>query len=159
MTAPLIVSIIAVVVSALATGISGLAWYNNRKTQTRLVKIEEAREEDRIYQSKKARLVAHIHKEVENQRMHNTMWKNMLRIENKGLCEARDIKLALDDKPVMEHRAILKSQSEVTQIGPQSHFDYPLILTLATVPPSKAEITWTDDSGEPGSYKTTLTMP
>ncbi len=156
MTVPLVVSIISVTFSGLAILLAWIAHWRISSIQKRQLEIEEARENDRIRNSNKAQLRAYIKKEVESQRMHHTVWKHLLRIENMGLAEAREIKVILDDKPLFEHPTILKGQRKITQIGPQSHFDYTLALTMGAPIPSRVQITWSDDSGEPGDYKTSL---
>ena len=147
---------VATLLSICAIVVSGIAFRKSHKTQNRLVKIEEARERDRLKQQKKADLVAQIVSEVESQQARRTIKKYMLRIENKGLAEARDVKVVLDDKPVLEHPAVVGNQQEGTQIGPQSCFDYLLGYSMNTPKPACAVITWSDDSGEHGSYKTSL---
>jgi len=144
---------IAAIVSIWAILAARSANKRSNDTQERLVKIEESREQDK----KKARLVAQIVNEVVGQKAHQTIKKHLLQIENKGLAEARDIQLILDEKPVLEHPAIVKDQKEIIQIGPQSHFDYLIVYCSNTPRPEKVEITWMDDSGEPGRYQTSLT--
>lgn len=81
-----------------------------------------------------------------------------LRIENKSAIEARDITVLLDGKPILEHPAIPQGiGGEIRQVGPWSYFQYLLAISFQTHPPFEVNITWTDDSGEPGSYRTTVT--
>ena len=152
MNPSLIVSIIAVI-------ISGIAVYISWRTQKRLVDIEDAREKDRLAEKKKANLTANIEKEVlisRNGRKQTN--QHFLYIENSGNSEARNIKVNLDGKPLLEHSTILKNTEEITQVGPNSDFRYLLVLSMQGRPPSSIEITWEDDSGEPGKYSTTLTL-
>jgi len=82
-----------------------------------------------------------------------------LRIENKSAIEARDITVLLDGKPILEHPAVPQGiGGEIRQVGPWSYFQYVLAISFQTHPPFEVNITWTDDSGEPGSYRTTITL-
>lgn len=152
MSPSLIVSIIAVI-------ISGIAVYISWRTQNRLVDIEDAREKDRLAEKQKANLTAIIKmEELRRSGTSRIIRKCYLVVENKGLNEARNIKIVLDDTPLMEHPGILNTQSEIKQVGPESSFRYELAVTGGSNVPSRAEITWEDDSGEPGKYSTTLTL-
>jgi hypothetical protein len=79
-----------------------------------------------------------------------------LEVENKGLAPARDISITLDGAPLFEHAAMMKDQEEVTSVGGFSSFRYELYHPSCPHPRS-VTIAWTDESGEPGHYKTTLT--
>jgi len=158
MSPSLIISIIAVVISAIAIGVSIWTHNRNHKLQTRIVALEEAREKDRLAEKQKANLTAKITKEVLPRsgsiKIDTTYY---LQIENKGSSEARDVKIKLDNKSLLEHPAII-DEREIQQIGPQSHIQHLLSLTTKTYPPFDIEITWEDDSGELGKYSTTLTL-
>ncbi len=159
MSPSLIISIIAAVISAIAIGVSIWTHNRNHKLQARIVALEEAREKDRLAEKKKANLTANIEKEVlisRNGRKQTN--QHFLYIENSGNSEARNIKVNLDGKPLLEHSTILKNTEEITQVGPNSDFRYLLVLSMQGRPPSSIEITWEDDSGEPGKYSTTLTL-
>jgi len=159
MSPSLIISIIAAVISAIAIGVSIWTHNRNHKLQARIVALEEAKEKDRLTEKKKACLTAKITKEEgQNSGLITTYRRYYLHIENKGLSEARNVKIVLDDKPVMEHPGIRKTQSEVKQIGPESPFRYEFEEGFMRNLPLKVEITWEDDSGEHGQYSTTLTL-
>ena len=159
MSLSLIISIIAAVISAIAIVVSIWTHNRNHKLQARIVALEEAREKDRLAEKNKANLTAEITtKESPRSGSIRIDRKCYLKIENKGLSEARKIELVLDDKAVMEHPAILKTQSEIKQVGPESSFRYELAVTGSPNVPSHAEMTWEDDSAEPGEYSTTLTL-
>ena len=158
MSPSLIISIIAVGISAIAIGVSIWTHNRNHKLQARIVALEEARETDRLTEKKKAILTAHIVSGSYPNIAGGQTPEYKLRIENKGLGEARDVKVILDDKPILEHPAIPQGTSEVTKVGPNSPIQYLLSLSMQTTPPFILEITWEDDSGEPGEYSTTLTL-
>lgn len=149
----------AFAVSLAAVVFSFIAWFKSRKMEKKLLEIEEAREEDRLAEKQKANLTAEIiTKESPRSGSIKIDRKCYLQIENKGLGEARNIKLVLDNKPVMEHPGISKPQSEVKRVGPESKFRHELAVTGGPNVPSYVEITWEDDSGELGFYGTTLTL-
>lgn len=159
MSMSLIISIIAAVISAIAIGVSIWTHNRNHKLQNRIVALEEAREKDRLAEKNKANLIAEITKEELRRSGTSRIYRKCyLQIENKGLSEARNIDLVLDNKSVMEHPGILKTQSEVKQVGSESSFRYELSVTGGQNIPSRVEITWEDDSDELGKYSTTLTL-
>ena len=118
--------------------------------QKRITQIEEAREQDRAIQSRKANLKAELRKDERN--------SYHLVIKNSGQGTARNVKATLDGKRISEHRAIASSDQEITLIGPGSEILYTVGITFDCSPPFKFKVTWEDDSGEPGEYETTLTI-
>lgn len=149
---------VASLLSIAAIIVSILAFKKSQKTQNRLVDIEEAREKDRLSEKQKAYLTALIAEEKLSRSVGSRIYrKYYLVVENKGLSEARKIKLLLADKPALEHPAVQKPQKEVEHIGPQSSFRYEFAQGFMRELPLKAEVTWEDGSGEPGKYTTTLT--
>ena len=155
MSPSLIISIIAAVISAIAIWVSIWTHNRNHKLQTRIVALEEAREKDRLAEKNKANLVARITKE-ESHRLSpsNIYCQYHLVVENKGLSEARDIRIWLEGKQVSEHRTFVKGQKEIFIVGPQSQFKYHIVKPF----PSEIAIAWVDDSGEVGSYRNSLTL-
>jgi len=150
---------VASLLSVIAIIVSILAFRKSLKTQNRLVDIEEVREKDRLAEKNKANLTAKIIKEALPRSGSIKIDTNYyLQIENKGSSEARDVKVVLDGKPLLEHPTILKNIEEITQVGPNTDFRYLLVLSMQGRPPSNIEIEWEDDSGEPGNYSTTLTL-
>jgi len=117
--------------------------------QERITQIEEAREQDRAIQSRKANLKAELRKVERN--------NYRLVINNSGQGTARNVKATLDGKPILEHPAINPGQQEITLIGRYSEISYIARITFGCRPPFKFKVTWEDDSGEPGEYETTLT--
>jgi hypothetical protein len=84
--------------------------------------------------------------------------RHLLVIENLGLGEANDIKVLLDDVPVMEHNAVVALQGEITQVGPQSRCHYLLSITMGSPIPSKVSMTWLNESGETGHFNSMLSL-
>lgn len=147
----------AFAVSIVSIGVSIWALVISHRTQRRSLEIEEARETDRLHLQKRARLVAGIRKDIVS-RGRRSGEQHMLLVENTGEAEAREIVLTMDGQSVLEHPAIYRGQNEVRQVGPQSSFRYILSLTTQVRPPFDVEMTWTDDSGMPGQYRTTVTF-
>lgn len=148
---------ISLIISALSLVIAIIALIVSWRTQKRQIQIQEARETDRITLKKKANLRVHIGRETLNRGM-GSFEQYFLYIENKGLCDARNIELLVDGKRITEHGSFLKSTQEITHVGPESKCRYVLKMPIDTPVPSKAEITWEDDSGQPDKYSTTLTL-
>lgn len=146
----------AFVLSVLAISVSLVAWFTSWKTQRRQVQIEERRERERSVQKQKAALIAKVVREPGSR--HPQYSSYFLAIENLGLAEARDISATLDGKDVMEHPVIAGGQQETRQLGPQSAFRYVMAPSISTPTHFAISIAWSDDSGEPGSYRTTLTL-
>lgn len=149
-------AVIQILLAAAAIGVSVMALIRGGRTQTRLVKvderlvaIEETRESDRQLDSRKARLTAFVARDAIGNR-------HVLRIENSGSAEARDVKVLLDGVPVFEHPAVLRLGDEKAIVGPNSHVHYGFILTSGTLPPAEVVLSWTDDSGEEGHYCNSL---
>jgi len=143
----------AFVVSLVAIMVSAWSLILGYRLKKRHIAIEEGRDRDRVSESRKARLVAHIEQEPTSR----GGTRELLVIENKGKAEARDIVVTLDAQPVLEHQAVLRDQAEIRQVGPESRFQYILALSLDCYPPFVVEVNWTDDSGQQ-DYRNTLTL-
>jgi hypothetical protein len=133
------------------------------RTSRKALRIEEARERDRVTLSRRAVLVASIMTEDRDAvgtaaRMGvGIMRWNYLVVENPGDAEAREIEVVLDGKPFRNHPVAPKDHQDVRRVGEKSFFRYRLQIRHETKPPFDLELTWQDDSGEPGRYRTTLT--
>ncbi len=146
---------VTALLSLTAVVISVIAFLKVHRTRKRLLQIEEARERDRVRQKGKAQLVAGLVLKDSTYR---------LQTENRGSAEARDVVLSIDGQPVMKHPAIWSDSvrhlnTEICNVGPESSFRYAMALDqLNQQPPFEVDITWSDDSGEPGHYHTTITF-
>ncbi len=80
---------------------------------------------------------------------------DLLRLYNYGEVEARDVRVSISGNRAPK---ILGDTTSPVRIGPSSYIQYPLAITFGMSPPWDLEITWVDDSGEPGTYRTTLTL-
>lgn len=149
----------AFVVSLAAIVFSFIAWFKTRQIEKKQLDIEQAREKDRLAEKQKANLTAKIVSEpLRSVTGHKQITQHLLRIDNTGHAQAHNIKVLLDGKSLLEHPAILKNEKEIRQVGPNSQFQYVLATTMQARLPSDLRIKWSDDSGEPGSYRTTLTL-
>lgn len=165
-------SFMAFLVSVGSIIIAGIALVISFKTQRRQLKIEEKRENDRIKEMRKANLVAQLVTRSSKSSDY------LLRIENKGSAEARDVRISLDGSPIQNHAAIPRgfttknvremvdgqspkiqhTSEETYQIGPESYIQFIMAITSDTYPPFDLTMTWSDDSGEPGYYRHTITF-
>lgn len=152
--ATVLISVLSLFVAGLSLLVAYFSFRKSSAVQKRQLEIEEQRERDRVVETKKARLTAQVVKEPS---AHSTP-DYYLEITNSGVCQARDIEVKLDGKAAMEHPCVRKRAASITQIGPQSAARYELVVKRDIPFAQKAEIRWTDDSGEPGRYRTTLTQ-
>jgi len=116
----------------------------------RLTQIEQSREQARLMQSLQAALRAELRKSP------GGTWR--LFVINTGQGEARDVAIMLDGKPLLEHDAVPRGEEEAKTIGPESEISYCMALAFSCHPPFEFEATWSDDSGEPGHYETTVSF-
>ena len=128
--------------------------------QRRQLEIEEARERDRVSESRKARLVARIVSDrPRGVPKPLTLTSYHLYVENLGPAEARDVDVILDGKAYREHPVAVTNHQDIHRLGPKpSHFRYSMSIASEKAPPFDLELRWTDDSGEPGLSRTTLTF-
>lgn len=146
------------VVSIFALGVSYCTQGKANKLQQRIVEIEEQRDRDMINATQKADLRAEIG-EIEG-------CSARLFIKNDGASEARNIRVKMDGVPIEEHPAGNKISD---QVGPHAVISCDLIIGDTSIsfirmptsvrkhPPFTIEITWEDNSGQNGLYRTTIT--
>ena len=163
-----IAAVVSVGAAIWASRKSAKAQQTGNRLQARLAEIEEHREEDRLAQKVKAELRAELLGEEKETACtlsgsplpralsHSMVYS--LAISNQGQAPARNVAVAIDEKPVLEHPAVPEGVSEIRQVGPRSSFRYPLAITRGCHPPFDIEIAWEDDSGVPGQFKTTLSF-
>jgi hypothetical protein len=147
---------ISVAISGFSLVVAIFALTISWRTARRQLQIEEIRESDRKIREKKADLIAYIKRETIH-RGTRSAEQYFLNLENKGLCEARNINLMVEGQKITEHRCFLKGTAEIRQLGPGSKGRYLLNMTMDVRAPSEAKISWEDDSGKEGQYRTTLT--
>ena len=153
--------ILSIIVAALSVVVA--AWLGlknhalaekNKDLQMRLLELEEVRERDRVRESSKAELVADI---IPGGKGHR------LEVWNRGRADARNITVLLDGIPILQHPGLAAAtkhelNKDLTNLPAGTRFRYVLSPHLQARPPWELEITWTDDSCNPGLYRTTLTF-
>jgi hypothetical protein len=151
--------LVASLLSLAAIVVSLLAYFNSRKA----LRIEEARERDRLAAIRKADLTACLIAEDRGPAesgvfkgigSRNTAY--FLQIENRGRAEARAIELRLDDSPLSENTAH-GDPERISYLGPGSKTRVHLPFGAEWCSSFELELSWQDDSGAPGRYRTTLT--
>lgn len=145
-----------------AVAIVSLIWAirtsrEQHQLQTRVVDLEEAKAKEMQDLKRKAVLRARVDSDIELVGDISLPIRHLF-IENRGLAGAHDISVTINDTAFSEFSDFFLSRSpEIREVGPQSSFRYPFIVSTSTPPlPWKVSVTWADDSGEAGSYQTTL---
>lgn len=146
---------LALIVSIGSLVVAVIALRRTSHAETRLLAIEEIRERDRVIHGKRARLTGTTRKD-EHARF-------ILEISNNGEAEAQNVSVVLDGLPLHEHPVIPKQRlpnppSDGFTLGPASHVRYILGPTQQTRGPFTLLLRWADESGQPGDYKTTLSI-
>jgi hypothetical protein len=145
-----VVSILALVVSVMALRKSTQAQREANLAQKRIVEIEEAREKDRLVETKRAEIRAALRKTGSS--------SYRIYIINDGQAGARNIVAMMDGKPYREHRGAMREFDVPATLGPNSEASLPIGIHSGCVPPFDLRITWDDDSGTGREYHTTLTF-
>ena len=66
-----------------------------------------------------------------------------------GMALARNIRVLLDGKPIIEHTLVSDGEEEITTIGAGTEHWYILAVSLQSARILDVLIQWDDDSGEP----------
>ncbi len=138
-----------------ALAVSVWAAYSSRKAnreaaeaQSKLARIEEQREADRLTRALQAALRAKL--------LPDRNGSHRLCVSNRGQSEARDIRIIVDGRPLGEHLAFHSGMRIPEVMEPGSEISCH-VATFDSNPPFEIEILWEDDSGVPGRYRATLT--
>jgi hypothetical protein len=141
--------------SALALIVSLVALYKSVRSaklgneiQRRLLGIEHARERDRLAERDGAAVRAEIIKGPKG------AWD--IRIHNRGPSEARNIQVYLDDIPLAQSARVHARSAAPFVLGPGTHRDFPVQLTLGSRADFNLAITWTDNAQPEGRWRATL---
>jgi hypothetical protein len=146
---PLIVSIVALGVSVASAVASYLGARAQTRAQERLVALESARERGWLRETRRARLVA----QVVSRR---GQWRLVIRNEGSGA--ARDIRVRLEGRSFAKHDWIPRNQDEVTDLGPAGEAAYIMAPHMGSPRTAAVEISWADDSGQPGVWTSQLNL-
>ena len=154
----LTVSFLALLVSA-ASAIA--TWRTNSRQsqyQERLVTLETAREQDRQRLARSAEVRASIDRGKQHfrERMIGSSPQYWLVIRNDGMALARNVRILLDRKPILEHPLVPDGEEEITTIGPGTEHRYNLAVSVQSVRIVDVLIQWDDDSGEPRRWESKL---
>ena len=128
---------------------SSRAQHKASAAQQRIVEIAEQRERDRRSQA----FQAILHPELRSTAKHTYR----LYLVNHGAAEARNIRIEMDGRPLLEHPAAVSNDPMPDFVGPHSEISCLLGLHMGCSPPFRIGITWADDSGQDRTYDTALT--
>jgi hypothetical protein len=135
------------IISMLSLGVACFALFKTKKTERRMLSIEETREHDRIQLNLSAKLIANVKENKNNRRVV---------ISNHGNANAKGIKVKFDDVPFQEHKLVPKGISDIGDIGPGSQTSIMIAPTMGNCNDFTVHITWQDDSNEEGVFTSTL---
>ena len=139
---------LALILSGIGIFIGVLNNCRDRTIQTRLLAIEEERQTHQRTEARRARLRAFLQKSGRHD--------YHIVIRNEGEAVARDVQTTLDGKPLLEHPVIPNGEQEARKIGPNSEVKYIAAVSFNCAPPFDIAVQWEDESGEAGTYETTL---
>ena len=77
-------------------------------------------------------------------------------IRNDGMALARNVRILLDRKPILEHLLVPGGEEEITTIGPGAEHRYILAVSMQSARIVDVLIHWDDDSGEPRRWESKL---
>jgi hypothetical protein len=142
-----IAALIVAILSAVA------AWRVSRRqahVQERLLSLESRRERDRITSNARARVSGAIIREGSSD------WS--LAITNEGPSQAREVVVLLNGAAVGESDDIIGTDKPVRLLGPGASVRYRLLVYMGSADHFRVDISWEDDSGEPGSWSSELLL-
>ena len=137
--------------SAVAIALSVMSLISSRRSNRRLIQIEEARDNAARRSSKSAILRGHLVRESNS----NGRSATVLVVDNTGDGTARNIAMLLDGEPAADHRAFLR-ENDFEVLGPRSTKRCQLAITSHSPSPTQIQISWTDGTGESKTYESTL---
>lgn len=139
---------LAILVSIWAAAKAHSAAAQQNLIQERLLKLESARERDRVAGSKRANLSAEIRSDGRD-------WLFVVR--NDGPGQARAIQVLVDNKSLPAHERILCEPDElVTTLGPGAKVPYVMAVAMGSPLVYEVSLIWEDDSGDPGRWESQL---
>ena len=148
-----ILCVISIVVSIIALIKNQLTQKKTLEIEARMLQIEKAREYDRQIEKKRAKITVKFKHIQKDGRYHLT-------ITNIGAGEARNVTVALNEKSLSELLSIQPDKiPNVPVIAAGGDFTYHWKTNETPNIQAELKITWSDDSGQPGGYVTTLRHP
>lgn len=142
-----------------AQDISNELQKQNNSLQERMICLEETRQEDSVIEANKAELIAKLNCTVTEYNTGKFPLRNKtfkLEIENIGRSTAKKVRAFINGISIQEIVDINTDDGE-HDIGSNSKVSYSVSIKHDFSPPFRFSLTWDDDSGVQGNYKTTLT--
>jgi hypothetical protein len=153
----IVLGVLGIVVAAGSLTVAIIALRKSLATQTeatdvqrRLVQIEENREADRIHHRRKASLRLDLR--------HTEQGSYRLYVVNDGESQARNVSVLFEGSPIEDHCSGVQGSRLPADVGARSEVSCLLAFSHQCAPPFPVELSWDDDSGEPGSYKGSITF-
>jgi hypothetical protein len=145
----LLVSLAALLVSVWAIIASNRTARSQTQLQQQFLKLEHARERDRIAEATTASLVAQMYLVDRSAR---------LQITNTGRADALDVRVQVDGTPVQSHRLFRAASERIAVIGPDAHVEI-MMMTFDGMPDSYlVELDWENASGSPGKWRSQVSL-
>ena len=145
----------AVIVAAVALGVSIVTAYKSTKVgnrqnelQERLLALESTKERQRLRQTKSAEVRATIVRQGRGD--------YRLRIMNQGPSIARNIRTELEGRPMMDHEWLVRQGEPASTLGSGADATYILGISMGSPLIARVRITWEDDSGELRAWESEL---
>jgi hypothetical protein len=127
-------------------------WKNSRDQNTmqaQLLRLETARERDRVSDATRATLVARMQRFERSAR---------LIVLNGGRSAAQVVRVRVDGKPINENPWFRDVEQPISLIGPDAPFEV-MMMTVDGMPTKyRVELDWEDASGQPGHWASDLTL-
>ncbi len=139
----------SLVVAIIALIFSTLSHRKANSIQQQLFEIEQQRQNDRQKQRLSAQLFTELRKKENSYR---------LVLINQGNAEARNVRIMMDGKPLVEHTVSISNDILPDVVGAKSETSCLLGIHMGNGPPFNIEVKWDDDSGNDKKYRTTLTF-
>ena len=154
----LTVSLLALLVSAASAVATWRTNSHQSQLQERLVNLETDREQDRQRLAQSAEVRASIDRDKQDfrERMIGRSPEYWLVIRNDGMALARNVRVLLDGKSLIEHTLVRGGKEETTNIGSGTEHRYTLAVSLNSASFMDVLIQWDDDSGEPKRWESRL---
>jgi hypothetical protein len=145
----LLVSVAALLVSIWAIIASNRTARSQTLLQEQLLKLEHARERDRVTEATTASLVAQMYLVDRSAR---------LQIANTGQANALDVRVQVDGTPIQSHQLFRRASERIPVIGPDARVEI-LMMTFDGMPDSYlVELEWQNAAGRPGKWRSQVTL-
>lgn len=142
-------SYLALVVSIASAMIAVRVSREQTRLQAHLLRLETARERDRVAERDQAEIRATLTRLPASA---------LLQIRNQGRSEARDLRVLIDGQDINEHELFPAAFSPPDVLGPDASFDFRM-LTFDGMPNQYGvEISWKDQGGKPRSWSSRLSL-